>query len=150
MLESGDPAPDITATNQHGETVTPTFAEPTVVYFYPRDFTGGCTTEAAEFQEALPEFRESGITIYGVSMDDIESHAEFAESEGLLFDLLADPSGTVAAAFDLETDDGQTDRRTVVLADGEVVATYDPALADPSGHARTVLNETRNAFITGG
>jgi peroxiredoxin Q/BCP len=150
MLEPGDPAPEISATNQHGEERSPTFAEPTVVYFYPKDFTGGCTTEASDFQAALPEFREAGIAVYGVSMDDVETHAEFADEEGLLFDLLADPDGTVATAFGLDTGDGHTDRVTFVLADGEVVATYDPELADPSGHARSVLNDTRNEFITGG
>ena len=150
MLTTGDPAPEITATNQHGETVSPAFEEPTVVYFYPKDFTGGCTIEATDFQAAMPEFREAGIAVYGVSMDSVDSHAEFADEEGLLFDLLADPDGAVAEAFGLDTSDGYTDRRTFVLADGAVVATYDPELADPEGHAREVLNDTRNQFITGG
>ena len=150
MLESGDPAPKITATNQHSESVSPPFKKPTVVYFYPKDFTGGCTIEANDFQAALPEFRETGITVYGVSMDSVDSHAEFADEEGVLFDLLADPDGTVAEAFGLNTNDGYTDRRTFVLADSSVVATYDPAIGDPEGHARTVLNDTRNKFITGG
>ncbi|ERH01896.1 MAG: peroxiredoxin [Halonotius sp. J07HN6] len=150
MLNTGDPVPEITATNQHGETVSPAFEEPTVVYFYPKDFTGGCTIEATDFQAAMPEFREAGIAVYGVSMDSVDSHAEFADEEGLLFDLLADPEGVVAEAFGLDTSDGYTDRRTFVLANREVVATYDPELADPEGHAREVLNDTRNQFITGG
>jgi len=82
MLEPGDPAPEVTARNQHGESVTPDFAEPTVVYFYPKDFTGGCTIEANDFQDAYPEFEELGVAVYGVSMDDVESHADFAEAEG--------------------------------------------------------------------
>ena len=56
----------------------------------------------------------------------------------------------MATAFGLDTGDGHTDRVTFVLAESEVVATYDTELADPSGHARTVLNDTRNEFITGG
>jgi len=150
MLDVGDPAPTITARNQHGETVTPEFVQPTVVYFYPKDFTGGCTTEAAEFQASFPDFREIGVDIYGVSMDDVETHADFADAEGLVFDLLADPDGDFADAFGLEPTDGMIDRRTFVLADGEVTAVYDPPTADPSGHARTVLQETRNEFIRGG
>jgi len=150
MREPGDPAPEITATNQYGEVITPTFEEPTVVYFYPKDFTGGCTIEANDFQDVLPQYREASIAVYGVSMDDVDSHAEFADEEGILFDLLADPDGTVAHAFGLDTDEGHTDRQTFVLADGEVFATYDPELADPSGHALEVLNKTRNEFITGG
>jgi peroxiredoxin Q/BCP len=150
MLDPGEPAPEITAVNQYGEDITPTFEEPTVVYFYPKDFTGGCTIEANDFQDALPQYREAGIAVYGVSMDDVESHAEFADEEGILFDLLADPDGAIAEAFGLDTAEGHTDRRTFVLAEGKVFAVYNPELSDPAGHALEVLNDTRNEFITGG
>ena len=143
MLESGDPAPDVTARNQDGESVTPDFTELTVVYFYPKDFTGGCTIEAADFQAALPEFRGLGVAVYGVSMDDADTHADFAEEEGVQFDLLADQDGTVASAFGVPTDGGHTDRVTFLVGGGEIVATYDPALADPAGHAREVLADAR-------
>ena len=148
MLEPGDAAPEVSALNQDDETVAPSFVEPTVVYFYPKDFTGGCTIEANDFQDALPEFRDAGVTVYGVSTDDADTHADFAEEEGLTFDLLADPEGAVAAAFGLDTDEGYTDRRTFVLADGEVFAVYDPELADPSGHAREVLSDAREEPLT--
>jgi len=147
MLEPGDPAPAVSARNQHGESVTPDFTEPTVVFFYPEDFTKGCTVEASEFQAALPEFRELGVAVYGVSMDDAERHAEFAEAEGLIFDLLADPEGTVAEAFGVSTDHGYADRRTVLLADDEVLATYAP---NPGDHAREVLGDARETFVVGG
>ena len=62
----------------------------------------------------------------------------------------ADPDGVVAEAFGLDTGDGRTDRWTFVLVDREVFATYNPELADPAGHAREVLNDIRNEFITGG
>jgi len=149
MHAAGDPAPEISATNQHGETVTPDFEEPTVVYFYPKDFTGGCTIEANDFQDALPAFRDSGIAVHGVSLDDVETHADFAEEEGIDFDLLADPDGELAAAFGLDTNEGYTDRRTFVLVGGEVVGVYDPELADPSGHAREVLTDTREQYLAG-
>jgi peroxiredoxin Q/BCP len=147
MLEVGDPAPEVTATNQHGDSVTLSFDDPTVVYFYPKDFTGGCTIEANDFQDALPQFEDSGIGVYGVSMDDAESHADFADEEGVTFDLLADPDGAVADAFGIDTSEGYTDRRTFVLADGEVIAVYDPELADPSGHAEEVLADTRERVL---
>jgi len=143
MLEPGDPAPDVTAHNQHGESVTPDFTAPTVVYFYPKDFTGGCTIEAADFQATLPEFRGLGVAVYGVSMDDVETHADFAAEEGVQFDLLADPDGAVASAFGVSTDGGHTDRVTFLIGNGDVVATYDPAMADPDGHARDVLDDAR-------
>lgn len=141
MLQAGDDAPEISAQNQHGETVTPAVAEPTVVYFYPKDFTGGCTIEANEFQSRLPAFRDHGIAVYGVSMDDVERHAEFADQEGLEFDLLADPSGAVAEAFGVDTSEGYTDRVTFAIAAGQIVSAYDPAIADPEGHAAEVLED---------
>ncbi|MBX0348409.1 MULTISPECIES: peroxiredoxin [Haloarcula] len=150
MLEAGDPAPDVSAPNQSGETVTPKFDDPTVVYFYPEDFTGGCTIEAREFQDVLPQFREVDVTVYGVSMDGVQTHDEFAEEEGLRYDLLADPDGTVAEAFGLDVSSGWTDRRTFVLSNGEVKAVYDPDMADPSGHAEEVLNDTRNEYVQSG
>jgi peroxiredoxin Q/BCP len=148
MLEPGDAAPTVSAQNQHGETVTPDFEEPTVVYFYPKDFTGGCTIEANDFQELRPEFGELGVTIYGVSTDDAPTHADFVEAEGLLFDLLADPDGDVAAAFGVSTDGGHADRATFLLADGEVIAAYEGV--DPNGHAREVLADARREFAVGG
>lgn len=149
MLEPGDPAPAISAKNQRGETVTPEFDAPTVVYFYPRDFTGGCTIQANDFQDALPEFRESDIAVYGVSLDDVETHADFAEEEGVEFDLLADPDAEVAAAFGLDASEGYTDRLTFVLGGGEVGRVYDPELADPAGHAREVLTDAREEYLDG-
>jgi len=148
MLEPGDSAPNVTAHNQHGETVAPDFVAPTVVYFYPRDFTGGCTIEASEFQATLPEFRELDVTVYGVSTDDVDTHADFADEEGLLFDLLADPDGSVATAFGVSTDGGAADRATFLLADGEVVAAYGGV--EPAGHAREVLTDARSEFVVGG
>ncbi|KAA9398907.1 peroxiredoxin [Haloarcula sp. CBA1130] len=147
MLEPGAPAPDISAQNQFGEPVSPDFEEPTVLFFYPEDFTSGCTIEAREFQDHLPQFREGGITVYGVSMDDVATHDEFAEAEGLLYDLLADPDGSVADAFGVDTSGGRTARRTFVLADGEVTSVYEP---DPKGHAEEVLRDVRNEYVQGG
>lgn len=143
MLEPGDAAPEVSATNQHGETVSLAVDGPTVVYFYPKDFTGGCTIQANDFQDALPAYRDAGVTVYGVSLDDVETHADFAAEEGVEFDLLADPDGELAAAFDLDTSEGHTDRITFLLADGAVVETYDPELKDPEGHAREVLDDAR-------
>ena len=150
MLEPGDDAPEVSAQNQYGETVRPDFDEPTVVYFYPQDFTGGCTIEARDFQATYPKFREGGITVYGVSMDSVERHDEFAEEEGIIYDLLADPDGELAAAFGLDTSEGHTDRVTFVLAAGEIQRVYEPDLADPEGHAEDVLVDTRNEFVQGG
>lgn len=70
-----------------------------VLYFYPKDFTSGCTLEARRFQQDLPKYIEKNVQILGVSADDVESHAEFCDSEGLKFPLLADINGKVSKAY---------------------------------------------------
>ncbi|WP_458208507.1 peroxiredoxin [Haladaptatus sp. NG-SE-30] len=138
-LEAGDDAPDVTATNQHGETVSPPFEAPTVVYFYPRDDTPGCTVEAKQFNEELETYRDAGVAVYGVSTDDVQSHESFAEKYDLGFDLLADPDGEIADAFGVEVQRNAAPRTTFVLAKDEVQAVYRGV--DPDGHAREVLSE---------
>ena len=83
------------------------------------------------------------MTVYGVSTDDVDSHREFADEEGLSFDLLADPDGEVADAFDVETRDDFVDRITFVVADGEVEAVVDADDMRPEGHAADVLDAVR-------
>jgi len=108
-----------------------------VLYFYPRDDTPGCTTEAEQFDAELESYRDAGVSVYGVSTDDVESHEAFAETYELRFDLLADPEAEIADAFGVDTSRGAAERTTFVLADGEVKAVYDGV--NPDGHAREVL-----------
>lgn len=138
-LDAGDDAPEVTAQNQHDETVSPSFDEPTVVYFYPRDDTPGCTVEAKQFNLELETYHDAGVTVYGVSTDDVDSHAAFAEKFDLEFDLLADPDGEIADSFGVEVENGSTPRTTFVVSNGEVQAVYSGV--DPDGHARDVLME---------
>lgn len=70
-----------------------------VLYFYPQDFTPGCTVEAQRFQRALPQYIAKNTQIIGVSVDSVDSHAEFCDSEGLKFPLLADEDGSVSKAY---------------------------------------------------
>jgi peroxiredoxin Q/BCP len=70
-----------------------------VLYFYPKDFTSGCTIEARRFQQDLPKYTDKNTEIIGISADDIDSHAEFCDSEGLKFPLLADTKGEVSKAY---------------------------------------------------
>jgi peroxiredoxin Q/BCP len=71
----------------------------TVVYFYPKDFTPGCTLEARRFQQDLPKYLERNTQILGISTDSVDTHAEFCDSEGLKFPLLADEDGAVSKAY---------------------------------------------------
>jgi peroxiredoxin Q/BCP len=70
-----------------------------VVYFYPKDFTSGCTLEARRFQQDLPKYRQRHTQILGISVDDVKSHAEFCDAEGLKFPLLADTTAAVSKAY---------------------------------------------------
>lgn len=136
-LAVGEPAPSISAPNQDGAIVELDFEAPTVLYFYPRDDTPGCTTEACQFNEELDTYRAAGLTVYGVSTDDVDSHADFTSAYGLEFDLLADPDGEIARQFEVPVDRGAAARVTYVLAESVVKSVYTGV--EPSGHAREVF-----------
>jgi peroxiredoxin Q/BCP len=145
-LQAGDPAPAVSAPNQHGETVTVSLDGPAVLYFYPRDDTPGCTTEATQFNAELAAYREAGVDIYGVSVDDVESHRAFAEKHDITFDLLADPGGEIADAYDVpEGPAGTTARTTFVVLGGQIHETYEGVR--PDGHAREVLEDLVDAGV---
>ena len=101
-LKTGDTAPPFAAQNQDGQTVRlADFAGKKIVllYFYPKDFTGGCTLEARGFQQDLAKFHQLGAEVVGISADSAESHASFCGSEGLAFPLLSDPGGLVSRRY---------------------------------------------------
>lgn len=70
-----------------------------VLYFYPKDFTSGCTLEAQRFQRDLAKYRANNAQVVGVSADSVNTHAEFCSAEGLKFPLLADEDGSVSKAY---------------------------------------------------
>ncbi len=137
-IEPGEPVPPVTATTQDGERITVDFAAPTVLFFYPEDGTPGCTTEANQFDAELETYEDAGVAVYGVSTDDADSHAEFAEEEALDVTLLADPESRIVEAFDVERDDqGRAMRTTFACANAQVCGLYEGVR--PDGHARNVL-----------
>jgi len=96
------PAPDFTLPTNTGDgkiSLSDLRGQWVVLYFYPKDFTSGCTIEARRFQQDLPQYLEKNSQIIGVSADDVDSHAKFCDSEGLKFPLLADTTGTVSKAY---------------------------------------------------
>ncbi len=141
-LEPGEPVPTLTARNQAGEEVTVDFEAPTVLFFYPEDGTPGCTTEATQFDRELETYGDAGVAVYGVSTDDVASHADFAAAADLDVTLLADPEANVAEAFGVEVSDGVAARTTFVCAGGQVCGLYEGVR--PEGHARTVLMDMLN------
>lgn len=100
--EIGAPAPEFTlpAHGTDGDVSLSDYRGRWVVlYFYPQDFTSGCTLEARRFQQDLPEYEARNAQILGVSADDVASHESFCNAEGLVFPLLSDPEGTVSRAY---------------------------------------------------
>jgi peroxiredoxin Q/BCP len=92
MLNEGDKAPDFSAKNQNGENVklSDFSGKRVVLYFYPKDDTPGCTKQACNLRDSFDAFEEKGIKIFGVSIDDENSHRKFISKYQLPFDLLTD------------------------------------------------------------
>ena len=101
MIEEGKPAPDFELQSDGGETVSlkDLRGKPVVLYFYPRDDTPGCTTQACGIRDAYSEFERRGAVVLGVSPDDSRSHVRFREKYELPFTLLADPDHAVAEKY---------------------------------------------------
>ncbi|MEB3829855.1 peroxiredoxin [Phormidium sp. CCY1219] len=98
----GEPAPEFTLPTNTGEgeiSLSDYRGQWVVLYFYPKDFTSGCTIEAQRFQRDLPKYRDRNAQILGVSADSVNSHAEFCDAEGLKFPLLADTDGALSKAY---------------------------------------------------
>ena len=103
MLEVGTKAPEFTLPDQNGEmhSLAEYRGQKVVLYFYPKDSTPGCTKQACNFGELLPQFREKGAVVIGVSKDSVASHKKFEEKYGLPFTLLSDVERTVIEAYDV-------------------------------------------------
>lgn len=150
-LTVGAPAPDFRApaVTQDGDTTLSLSdcrgRQSVVLYFYPKDDTPGCTTEACAFRDLETQFAEAGSVIWGISPDDQKSHRKFAETYALPFPLLADPDHAVADAYGVwkeKTNYGKTywgiERTTFVIdKDGSVAKVYPRVRVDL--HAEQVL-----------
>jgi thioredoxin-dependent peroxiredoxin len=101
VVEAGQPAPTFTLPDQRGQEVS--LAElrgrPVVIYFYPKDDTPGCTTQACGIRDQWAEFEAAGATVLGISPDTVASHEAFAGKYDLPHTLLADPERTVLEAY---------------------------------------------------
>ena len=114
-----------------------------VLYFYPKDFTSGCTLEARNFQRDLSKYSDAGVVILGVSVDTAQSHKDFCAKEGLNFKLLADPDGKVSTEYGSVMDyKGQklAARNTfIVNPDGAIAKVYTGV--KPAEHSDQVLKD---------
>jgi peroxiredoxin Q/BCP len=100
-IEAGQPVPDFTLPRDGGGMLGPKdFAgRKLVIYFYPKDDTPGCTTEALEFTARLADFEAAGAAVVGVSKDSVKSHEKFCQKHGLSIPLLSDATGEVVQRF---------------------------------------------------
>ncbi|SDF20886.1 peroxiredoxin Q/BCP [Halorubrum xinjiangense] len=151
MLEPGDSAPEITLTDHRGETVTvdPAAASHTVVYFYPRADTPGCTAEACGFRDEWDAFEAADVAVVGISDDPVDDLEPFATEYDLPFTLLSDPDGEVSSAYDSygeksmfgNTFDGVFRNTYVLDREGTVVLAYEGV--SPEDHAVEILDDIR-------
>ncbi len=147
MVAEGKPAPDFELTTDAGESVklSDFRGKPVVLYFYPKDDTPGCTTQACGIRDKYPAFQERGVVVLGVSPDEETSHVAFKEKYGLPFTLLADPDHEVADRYGVWGERnayGKTymgiERSTFVIdADGTVAKVM--RKVKPDTHADDVL-----------
>ena len=101
MITVGSMAPDFTLASDTGETVTLSDlkGKKVVLYFYPKDNTSGCTKEACDFRDALPDFDRQNVVVLGVSKDSLKSHASFRQKQNLNFPLLSDETCEVCEKY---------------------------------------------------
>jgi peroxiredoxin Q/BCP len=139
----GTPAPAVTLPSNDGKQVNLTDYKGkwVVLYFYPKDFTSGCTLEAQNFQRDLAKYQNTGTIILGVSVDNAESHKNFCAKEGLNFKLLADTDAKVSETYGSVKDyDGKkmSARNTFIISpEGKIAKVFTGV--KPQTHSEEVL-----------
>ena len=149
MIEEGSPFPNFSLPNQDGKIVTlaDLAGQKAVLFFYPKDMTSGCTVEACEFTEALPDF--GSIPVYGVSPDAPKRHLKFIEKESLKMDLLSDEEHKLLTACGIWIEKSMYGRkymgveRTTVLLDATGAVQRVWRKVKPAGHAQEVLKASQ-------
>jgi thioredoxin-dependent peroxiredoxin len=151
MPHEGDQAPDFSLDGIDGDgnevvvRLSELRGQPVILYFYPKDDTSGCTTQACDIRDQWPAFHQTGATVLGVSPDDLASHRKFASKYGLPFTLLSDPDHSVAEAYGVWAEKSMygrkywgIDRSTFVIdAEGTIQTALRSVKA--KGHAGQVL-----------
>lgn len=157
MVNVGEPAPEFTLQADDGRDVSLSDyrGKKVVLYFYPKDGTPGCTTEAKEFSDTMKEFEKENALILGVSKDSVKSHQRFKQKHALPFTLLSDPEGKVLDLYGVwkkkslygRTFMG-TERTTFLInEDGIIVKLYRKVKA--KGHAEICLLDLKSNLARG-
>jgi len=139
----GSMAPDFSLPSENGDQVSlkDYRSKWVVLYFYPKDFTSGCTVEAHNFQRDQPQYAKKNAVVLGVSVDTADSHKQFCAKEGLNFKLLADTDHKVSSEYGSVMNFGVTQvaaRHTFIIdPDGKIARSY--TTVDPNKHSEEVL-----------
>ena len=143
MPQQGQQLPDIEFVTEGGERLSAgdLEGEKTVLYFYPKDDTPGCTKEACAFRDRMPDYERADIQVFGVSLDSPESHRRFREKYNLNFPLLTDEGGRAADALGVLRESGKSANRVTFLLDpdGRIARVY-PEVS-PDTHADEILED---------
>jgi peroxiredoxin Q/BCP len=147
VVGEGKAAPDFELTSDAGETVrlSDLRGKPVVLYFYPKDDTAGCTTQACGIRDAWGEFQSRGAVVLGVSADDERSHAKFKEKYGLPFALLADTDHATAEDYGVWVEKSYAGKtymgieRSTFVIDAEGKIAKELRRVKPDTHADDVL-----------
>lgn len=152
MISEGESVPSFELLDANGKKVkiTDFKGKKVAIYFYPKDFTPGCTTEADEFSKDYNKFKKEGIEIIGISPDDVESHKKFVEKMGIPYPLLADSEKEVSKKFGVwgkKSFMGReymgVNRSTFLVNEkGKVVKIFPKV--KPAGHSKEVLESFKN------
>ena len=148
----GAPLPAFSLPSTDGSQFRPADAkgEILVLYFYPKDATPGCTTEAGDFRDLHAKFRRAGARVLGVSRDSLASHARFREKQSLPFHLLSDADETLCRLFDVIREKNMYGRkvmgieRSTFLVDAKSVLRQEWRKLKVAGHAEEVLEAVRS------
>jgi peroxiredoxin Q/BCP len=146
-LTPGEPAPDIRLDADDGSTValSDLRGQRVVLYFYPKDDTSGCTSQACEFRDHAADFDVAGARVIGVSPDSIASHLKFRNKHGLPFTLLSDPEHALAEAYGVWVEKSMSGRKYMGIERSTFVIGPDGVLEQalykvkPAGHAGSIL-----------
>jgi peroxiredoxin Q/BCP len=152
MIETGQTAPDFTLPQDGGDDVTLSALRPApiVLYFYPKDDTGGCTKEAMAFSALLSEFEAAGAKVFGISRDSVKKHEKFRAKHDLTVPLLSDENGDVCEGYGVWVEKqmyGKTYmgiERSTFLIDGQGKVSRAWRKVKVPGHAEEVLEAVRS------
>ena len=141
-LKVGDTAPDFSLSDEHGLPVSLKDylgKKVVVLYFYPKDFTSGCTAEACSFRDNYKPYQDKGVVVIGVSLDSVESHLKFSEKYNLPFAILSDRNKEAARAYGVLGVGGFLTKRVTFIINKDGKITHIFPKVDVKHHSEEVL-----------